>query len=123
MSRDMNNDNSQQAKNKKNNGFFNRRDILAGLATLPVLGIFFQKLYVKRSKDNLRKKLLFSELGLSDEAPTILPSSTIKSSGKELRLGLIGYGSRGEYLMRAAGFAHSTWLESMQNAAKENKMD
>lgn len=104
-------------------GSFDRRDILKGLITLPVLGIFIKKLIKKRKMDSIRKNSILSELGLQGDAPAILPTSSIKASSKELRLGLIGYGSRGEYLMRAAGFAHPKWLESMKQTAMENKSD
>jgi len=104
-------------------GSFGRRDLLKGLITLPVLGVFIEKVIKKRRYDNARKKAIMEELGLGGDAPAILPSSTVKASSKEIRLGIIGYGSRGEYLLRAAGFAHPSWLESMKQAAAENKAD
>lgn len=102
---------------------FDRRELLKGLITLPVLGVFIQKLIKKRTLDNSRKNAILSELGFSGDAPAVLPSNTLNTSGKQLRLGIIGCGSRGEYLLRAAGFAHPTWLESMKQAAAENKND
>ena len=71
-------------------GSFDRRDILKGLITLPGLGIFLEKLIKKRKRDNSRKNSILSELGIKGDAPAILPTSSIKSSSKELRLGLIG---------------------------------
>ncbi len=104
-------------------GGIQRRDVLKGLATVPVLGVFAAKLAKKRKYDATRKDAIMSELGLKGEAPTILPASSIKASSKEIRVGMIGYGSRGEYLMRAAGYAHPSWLESMKQAAIENSSD
>ena len=104
-------------------GGVERRDVLKGLATVPLLGVFGSKLVKKRKSDQVRKDAIISELGLEGDAPSILPSSSIKASSKELRLGMIGYGSRGEYLLRAAGYAHPSWLESMKQAMVENKAD
>ena len=106
-------------------GWFNRRDMLKGLATLPVLGLFFAKLYKKYDMvqaDQLASENFLKELGLGD-APSVLPSNTVNNSGKQLRLGFIGYGSRGEYLMRSAGFAHPKWIASMEAELLENKND
>ena len=123
MNREINNEKADQPLKTQKKGYFNRRDILKGLATLPILGVFFQKLYKKVSLDTYQKKQILDELGMDNELPSVLPSNAVKSSGKELRLGIIGYGSRGEYLLRSAGFAHSSWLESMKQTALEDKMD
>lgn len=104
-------------------GLFNRREILKGLATVPVLGVFFHKLLKKRSVDISKKNRLLTDLKLDEESLTIPSLQTGSTSGKELRLGIIGYGSRGEYLLRAAGFAHPSWLESMKQAAQEDSRD
>ena len=85
--------------------------------------MFIQKLQKKRSRDTFRKEQIMSELGLGKNAPSILPSETLKASGKMLRLGIIGYGSRGEYLLRAAGFAHPEWLDSMKKASMDDSRD
>ena len=118
--------NGSRARISEKKMYFDRRDILKALAALPVLGLFFHKLNKKWSmvkKDIDSKEQLLSELGLNSDAPSILPSATRKSTNKKLRLGIIGCGSRGEYLLRAAGFAHSSWLESMKQAEMENKND
>lgn len=88
-----------------------RRSILKALATLPVIGGFFYALYRKKIYDDLRKKNILDELGISGKAPEILPKTTLKKPGDLLRVGIIGYGGRGEHLVRAAGFAHPDFLE------------
>jgi len=126
MDMDIHDEIIQSSAEQDNKTFFNRRDVLKGLATLPVLGVFFQKLYKKWHLVEMEKeksKQLLAELGLSGDAPSILPSKGLKNSGKTLRLGFVGYGSRGEYLMRAAGFAHPSWIENMKEAKLENKND
>ncbi len=104
-------------------GGFSRRDILMGLATLPVLGVFVQKLIKKRGYDDARKSSIMAELGIDGEAPSILPSNVVSTYGDDIRVGIIGCGSRGEYLLRAAGYAHPDWLASMKQAAAENRND
>ena len=48
---------------KKENGkSMNRRDILKGLATVPVLGLFLVNLWRKISRDKLIKSNLLSDL-------------------------------------------------------------
>ncbi len=125
MNQDNTHHNGSEVSNPEKKGYFDRRDILKGLATVPVLGVFFYQLGKKWHSDKNeddKKNQLISELGLN-EAPSILPSGTRKNTDKQLRLGIVGYGSRGEYLLRAAGFAHSSWLESIQMATAENKKD
>jgi len=127
MSQDEHTENNQQATQEpEKKRYFDRRDILKGLATIPVVGFFFAKLYkswLLVSMQKSQSERLLSDLGLNGAAPAVLPSGTLKKSGQLLRLGIIGCGSRGEYLLRAAGFAHPTWLESMKKAAIENKLD
>lgn len=38
-------------------------------------------------------------------------------------LGIIGFGGRGEYLVKSAGFAHPDWIEKKKKDAKENRLD
>lgn len=103
-------------------GKFGRRDFLKGLATVPVLGVFFYKLYDKISYDNSRKDQILSELGFNKEAPAVITKSLKKSSNK-IRIGIIGNGGRGESLIRSAGFAHPDWIEKKRKAAQENNLE
>ncbi len=110
-------------REEKNGSGIGRRDILKGLVTVPILGVFAKKLLDKRKYDARKKAAIMSELGLDGDASTILASNPLKATSKELRVGVIGLGSRGEYLMRALGYAHPTWLESMKQASLENSSD
>lgn len=100
-----------------------RRDILKGLASLPVFGVFFYKLLKKKSLDNSKKDEILSEFDFDKEAPAVLPKSTFKTQGELIRLGIIGFGARGEQLSRAAGFAHPEWIGNKKIAAQKNKLD
>lgn len=99
--------------------FPDRRDILKGLATVPVLGVFFYKLGKKRALDDLRKKEILAELGIDGNTPAPKPKAAGKKKGDLIRVGIIGYGGRGENVIRAAGFAHPDWIEQKKTAEKE----
>lgn len=101
-------------------GYFNRRDILKGLATLPVLGVFFYKVGRKKAMDDYRKREILAELGLEKKAPAVLPKTTMKKAGETIRVGIIGFGGRGENVARAAGFAHPDWIEQQKQATTDN---
>ena len=91
-----------QNKNSLEGNNFERREVLKGLATFPVLGVFFYNLWQKLRIDALKKKNLLADLISEQDAPAILSSA---SSGDHLRLGIIGYGGRGAHLVRSAGFS------------------
>jgi predicted dehydrogenase len=71
----------------------------------------------KRSK--LEKDFLLEKLNIKASAP---PASG-PMSGVPLRIGLIGFGIRGEQLMRALGFATQEWIEAMTKASQEDPKD
>ncbi|MDZ7743065.1 MAG: Gfo/Idh/MocA family oxidoreductase [Bacteroidota bacterium] len=106
----------EQHKEEKNK--FNRREILKGLATIPVLGGLAYGWYKKHQYERLRNTELLSQLNLTASPPPLT-----KSSGKMIRLGLIGYGGRGNHLARAAGFAHPDLIQAWKEAAENNPAD
>lgn len=106
----------KKARNQKileaeNTSNIRRRDILKGLASLPVFGLFSYSLWKKRLWSQRKKKEILAELGLDRKAPEVLPRATFKKPGEVVRIGVIGYGGRGEYLVNAAGFAHPDFFE------------
>ena len=123
MNQESNNTNEQLNTETVNKWNIGRRDILKGLATIPVFGVFFYKLLKKKSIDDFKKKEILAELGLEKKAPAVLPQTTMKKSGELIRLGIIGYGGRGEHLIRASGFAHPDWIEDKKKDAEKNKLD
>ncbi len=100
-----------------------RRDILKGLASLPIFGAFFCALMKKLSLDRVKKSELLAELNVKEERPTIQPEVVSTKAGEPIRIGIIGFGTRGEQLARALGFAHPDWIQSKQKNAKLNKLD
>ncbi len=101
-----------ESENQQPAGGLRRRDLLKGLASLPVFGLFAYEYLKKRAFDRAKKQDLLHELGLTQEAPAVLPKTTFKKSGELVRVGIIGFGIRGEQLARALGFAHPDWIES-----------
>ncbi len=100
-----------------------RRDILKALATIPVFGPFLYAFLKKKISDDFKKKEILAELGISRKAPAVLPKTILKKSKELVRLGIIGFGVRGEDLVRGAGYAHPDWIEKKKKQAKENKLD
>lgn len=96
-----------------------RRNVIKALATLPVLGALGYGIYKKRQYDKTLRNV-GDVFRLSNETPTIAP---LKPDGKTIRIGVIGFGGRGKYLLRAAGFATPEKLQEWIDAAKENKND
>jgi len=80
----------------------NRRDVIKGLATVPVLGAMAYGTWRKTRQDHIRGHKLAKELNMSSENLEYTP---YKHDGDTLRIGIIGFGIRGTQLMKAAGFA------------------
>jgi predicted dehydrogenase len=98
-----------------------RREVLKGLATVPILGAFAYGVYKKKQYDRFLKNNIAGEVGMSYDAPEATKASDI--SGKPIRVGLIGYGSRGKHLARALGFAHPSFIENWKRSAIKNSKD
>ncbi len=129
MKQDKNNNNNESKPEKKpekkadKTVSLTRRDIVKGLATIPVFGPFLYAFFRKKWLDDLKKKEILAELGLEEKAPAVLPKTSLKKPGQLIRLGIIGFGGRGEALAHAAGFAHPDWIERKKKDARENKLD
>lgn len=113
-------ENKEPNKNQAENSGINRRDVLKGLITLPVLGavtfgVWKKKHYEEQLRSNLR-----DAIDLPNTSP-VLFSSNLREP--KLRLGIIGYGGRGEHLVRAAGFAHPDVIDNWKKGALENRND
>jgi len=108
--------------NSTDEGGIKRRDILKGLASLPVFGVFIYKFLRKKSLDSSKKKEILKELGISP-ASAAPPPPAVSTKGETIRLGIIGYGGRGEHLVRGAGFAAPEWTTQKLEDAQKNKLD
>ncbi|MCF8346432.1 MAG: Gfo/Idh/MocA family oxidoreductase [Bacteroidales bacterium] len=112
-------DNNQpNSDGKKKN--IHRRDLIRGMATVPVLGAFAYGIWRKKKLDHYRSNLLRDELNMSS-VPEAAPKKIW--DGEPLRLGIIGFGGRGEHLLRGAGFAHPDVLQGWKDAAQRSSTD
>jgi len=100
---------------KDNLNLYSRRGLIKSLACLPVLGAFGYAWLRKDKYDSDINTQILKELGISFDPPRI-PVVVGADQSKQIRLGLIGYGIRGEQLMRAAGFAHPSTIDSWEKA-------
>jgi predicted dehydrogenase len=107
---------SEQEK-RENGNKMNRRDLLKGLATVPVLGAFAYGTLRKRRQDHIRSNRLARELNMSSGS---LEFKRYKHDGDSIRLGIIGFGIRGTQLMQAAGFVRPATILGWKEAAEKD---
>ncbi len=112
------NDTPEDAKTSKK---ITRREIIRGLVTIPVLGAFVYGLLRKLRYDNLLRNILLKELEISGEdvRPVILSAVP----GKKIRLGMIGFGLRGEQLAKALGYVHPDIIDEWKEASLTDHSD
>lgn len=107
---------------KNEDNIFNswtRRDMLKSLAGVPILGtVWFAGAKLTGSAKR-EKEFLLETLNIKAAAPP----PTGPMTGNPIRLGIIGFGIRGEQLCRALGFATKDWLANMKEAAEKNPND
>lgn len=94
-----------------------RRDLLKSLAGLPFLGAYGYLLFDKqcntpKAEDNEFIQFLQKKLPESTQRPNYIAGS------KKIRIGIIGAGSRGTYLMKALGFVKPENIDSMNERAR-----
>jgi len=89
-----------------------RRELLKGLGAISAIGLMAFK------PDILFEEDVFDGFELNG-----LDKTDAYEAGKEIRLGIIGFGIRGQQLVRAAGFATESWKNRLQKSAKENPKD
>ncbi len=88
-----------------------RRNLLKGLAGIPFAGGVLWGAYAETRKLAKEKDKILNALDIDASAP----ENTADLSGDAIRVGVIGYGGRGQHLIRVLGFAHSRWLEAVKN--------
>lgn len=91
----------------------NRRDVLKGLATVPVLGAMAYGTWRKTRQDHMRSHKLAKELNMSADEKKYTP---FKHDGDTIRIGIIGFGIRGTQLMQAAGFVQPATIDKWKQA-------
>ncbi|MDZ7331595.1 MAG: Gfo/Idh/MocA family oxidoreductase [candidate division KSB1 bacterium] len=100
-----------------------RREWLKALAGIPVLIGFIFAWVKKIFYDRSRKRQLLEEFSESG-AGSVTSVRSESGAGIELiRIGIIGFGTRGEQLARALGFAHPEWIASVRQQAEQNRLN
>ncbi len=107
--------NEKNAESKHSEG---RRDALKALATLPVLGAMAYGVYKKKKNEN--KNQLAGSIFNTDKKPVILE---VQPDGKKIRIGVIGYGGRGAYLLQALGFATPDYVSDLKEQSKKDSQN
>jgi predicted dehydrogenase len=98
---------------------WSRRDMLRGLAGIPILGsVWFAGARVTGNAKRERQ-LLLETLNIKASPPP----PTGPMAGDPVRIGIIGFGIRGEQLCRALGYATTDWLKDMKEASEKNPND
>ena len=111
----------EQEKNELNKPGKSRRDVIKSLATVPVLGAFAYGYYKKKRYDRNLNSEILKELGMDQGLPEHV--APVSSGGRKIRIGIIGYGIRGNQLMKGAGFVHPDWIDSIRSAHEKNSTD
>lgn len=88
---------------KKTKESITRRDIVKGLAAVPVLGVFAYQFSKMLSLKQKPKVNVLQELGFKNEAPAI-GSGQLGENSEKLRIAIIGTGPRGMSLLESAGY-------------------
>lgn len=96
-----------------------RRDWLKGLAGVPILGSIWFAGASFAGKAKRERKALLETLNIKASPPP----PTGPMSGDPIRVGIVGFGGRGEDLVRALGFPTQEWLEARKKDAAENPSD
>jgi predicted dehydrogenase len=109
----------EENTNKRKGKPVSRREALKSLATIPVIGAVAYGVYKKKSYERFMRSSISEELGMSQETP----APVVVSEGKQVRVGVIGFGIRGKQLSQALGFVHPTTIDEWRKAAKDNKND
>ena len=92
-----------------------RRDVLKGLGGIPILGAVW---WVGAANAVSKKKERYAILEQLNIKPS-LPKAVKAISGNPIRVGIIGFGIRGEQLCRAIGYATEEWKEEIKDTAKQ----
>jgi predicted dehydrogenase len=104
-------------KNKHRN--IGRREVLKTLATVPLLGVMAFGVARTRKTKLLNRDISDVFKISSSNAVYLQP----QAGGRQIRIGLIGFGIRGKQLMRAIGFAEPSYIDTLIEAGKLNPDD
>jgi predicted dehydrogenase len=96
-----------------------RREALLGLGSIPLLGAVWWAGASGTVDKKREREALLEQLDIQPSLPTSVPAI----GGEPVRVGIIGFGIRGEQLCRSLGYATDEWLTSMERAAERAKKE
>ncbi|PCE63999.1 Gfo/Idh/MocA family protein [Sediminicola luteus] len=95
---------------------WSRRDVIKGLGGLPIVGAVWWAGAVAGSEKGRKRSEILEQLNITPSLPSPVPAVT----GDPIKIGIIGFGIRGQQLCRALGYATKAWLADMAQLAQEN---
>ncbi|MGB5314646.1 MAG: Gfo/Idh/MocA family oxidoreductase [Robiginitalea sp.] len=90
-----------------------RREALLGLGSIPILGTVWWAGASGTVGKKKERETILEQLNIQPSLPSAVPAIT----GKPVRVGIIGFGIRGEQLCRSLGYATDEWVSAMEEAA------
>ncbi|UII76552.1 Gfo/Idh/MocA family oxidoreductase [Flagellimonas sp. HMM57] len=93
---------------------WSRRDLLKGLGGLPILGAVWWAGAANTVYNRRGRSEILQQLNISPSLPPMVPNI----GGEPIKVGIIGFGIRGEQLCRSLGFATKEWMEEMKAEAE-----
>jgi len=94
----------------------NRRAVIKGAVGVPILGVLTWAVTETQGRRRLDPLAM---LEIEPEPPRAIGPA----EGEPIRLGIIGYGSRGRHLLKATGFPSRHELQHMRSGARRNPQD
>lgn len=91
----------------------NRRSVLKGLAGIPIVGGVLAGALAESLSSQSKKSEILDTLNIKASPPPPVGSM----AGDPIKIGIIGFGGRGEHLCRASGHATGDWLKSASPGA------
>ncbi|PWD97547.1 Gfo/Idh/MocA family protein [Marinilabilia rubra] len=100
-----------------------RRDLLKGLAGIPFLGAYGYLFARKFTAENAKEATAFQKFIQSRIMPSQNTKAPSDATGKKLRLGIVGCGGRGRYLMKSLGFMTPGDIDRMSDRQRKIFLD
>ena len=96
-----------------------RRDLLKGMAGIPFLGAYGYLFTRKSMAEQTREASEFQQFLQSRIVPASSSNKLSPSGGKKIRIGIVGTGGRGMYLLRSLGYMTPEAIDGMSEGARE----
>ena len=90
-----------------------RREALLALGSIPLFGAVWWAGAARTVGTKREREALLEQLNIQPSLPSPVPAI----GGEPVRVGIIGFGIRGEQLCRSLGYATDEWIASMEEAA------